>query len=279
MSESLITISIAGLIAGFVFSMPIAGPISILVISNALKGKLKYCNLLTIGAALADLVYVFIAVYGLTRFYSWYKPAIPYLMGACSLFIIFIGYTIFRTKINPEHLDDKIHLPERINKEARGGFVTGLLVNLINPTLFFGWFTTSFVTISVISSLGFNTGGLHSMIDQNISEINNIRGKVIEKPNLPKYLTFDTLQIFRKEIPALNSNIPPTKNFHIIISLCFATSLAFGSIIWFYLLALFIFRGRNKISIKILNLAINSLGLLLCLFGMFIVYKTINMFL
>ena len=90
MSESLITISVAGLIAGFIFSMPIAGPISILVTSNALKGKLKYCNLLTIGASLADLFYVFIAVYGLTRFFSVYKPVIPYITGFGSLFIIFI---------------------------------------------------------------------------------------------------------------------------------------------------------------------------------------------
>jgi threonine/homoserine/homoserine lactone efflux protein len=279
MSESLITISVAGLIAGFVFSMPIAGPISILVTSNALKGRLKYCNLLTIGAALADLVYVFIAVYGLTRFYSWYKPAIPYLLGACSLFIIFFGYSIFRTKIDPEHFDDKKYLPDRINKEARGGFYTGLLVNLINPTLFFGWLTTSFIIISIVSSLGFNTGGLDSMIDQNITEINNIGGKVIEKPSLPRYLTFDTLQIFRKEIPAQISKITTTKNIQLLLSLCFAFSLSLGSIIWFYLLALFIFRGRNKISIKILNLVINSLGILLCLFGLFIVYKTINIFL
>jgi threonine/homoserine/homoserine lactone efflux protein len=65
MSESLITISVTGLIAGFIFSMSIAGPISILITSNALKGKLKYCNLLTIGASFADLVYVFVAVFGL----------------------------------------------------------------------------------------------------------------------------------------------------------------------------------------------------------------------
>jgi threonine/homoserine/homoserine lactone efflux protein len=278
MSESLITISVAGLIAGFVFSMPIAGPISILVTSNALKGRLKYCNLLTIGASLADLAYVFIAVYGLTRFYSWYKPAIPYLMGACSLFIIFIGYSIFRTKIDPEHFDGKIHLPERIKKEAKGGFYTGLLVNFLNPTLFFGWLTTSFIIISIVSSLGFNTGGLDSVINQNIAEINNIGGKVIERPSLPRYLTFDTLQILRKENPVQNSEITPEKNFHLLISLCFAFSLSLGSIIWFYLLALFIFRCRNKISLKILNLVINSLGVLLCLFGMFIIYKTINMF-
>jgi threonine/homoserine/homoserine lactone efflux protein len=279
MSESLITISIAGLIAGFIFSMPIAGPISILITSNALKGRLKYCNLLTIGASLADLVYVFIAVFGLTRFYSLYKPVVPYLMGAGSFFIIFIGYNIFRTKINPDHFDDKIHLPERVKKKGKGGFITGLLVNLLNPTLFFGWLTTSFIIISVLSSLGFNTGGMDSMIDQNIIELNNIGGKVIEKPNLPEYLMFDTLQIFRKEIPEQNIKTTPPGNFHLLISFCFAFSLSLGSIIWFYILSLIIFRWRKIISLKILNLVINSLGFLLCLFGVFLISRTINMIL
>jgi threonine/homoserine/homoserine lactone efflux protein len=278
MSESLITISVTGLIAGFIFSMPIAGPISILITSNALKGRLKYCNLLTIGASLADLVYVFVAVFGLTRFYSMYKPAIPYLAGAGSLFIIFIGYRILRTKIDLEHLDDKIHLSETIKKRDNGGFYTGLLVNFLNPTLFFGWLTTSFIIITIVSSLGFNTGGLDSMIDQNIIEINHIGGNVIEKPDLPGYLKFDTLQIFKKEIPGQVTKPTLPKNFHLLLSLCFAFSLSLGSIIWFYLLAMILFRYRNRINIKILNLIINSLGVILCLFGLFLLYKTIYNF-
>jgi threonine/homoserine/homoserine lactone efflux protein len=279
MSESLITISIAGLIAGFIFSMPIAGPISILITSNALKGRLRYCNFLTIGASLADLVYVFIAVFGLTRFYSLYKPVIPYLMGVGSVFIIFIGYTIFRTKIDPEKISDEIHLPKRIKEGGHSGFYTGFFVNFLNPTLFFGWLTTSFIVISIVSSLGFNTGGMDSMIDQNIAVINNIEGKVIEKPDLPGYLKFDTLQMLKKEIPALKIKTTLPKNFHLLISLCFAFSLSLGSIIWFYLLALIICRYRIAINIKILNLVINSLGVLLCLFGVFIIYKILIMFL
>ena len=51
MLESILTISIAGLLAGFIFSMPIAGPISILITSNALKGRLRYCNLVNLGAS------------------------------------------------------------------------------------------------------------------------------------------------------------------------------------------------------------------------------------
>jgi threonine/homoserine/homoserine lactone efflux protein len=200
-------------------------------------------------------------------------------MGAGSLFIIFIGYSIFRTKIDPQHFDDKIHLPERIKKGGNGGFFTGLLVNFLNPTLFFGWLTTSFLIISIVSSLGFNTGGMDSMIDQNITEINSIGGKTIEKPNLPGYLMFDTLQIFRKETPVENTKTTPSGNLHLLISLCFAFSLSIGSIIWFYLLALIIFRCRNIISLKLLNLVINSLGVLMCLFGVFLIYKTINMIL
>lgn len=38
MIDSLITMAVTGLIAGFLFSMPSAGPVSILIISNALIG-------------------------------------------------------------------------------------------------------------------------------------------------------------------------------------------------------------------------------------------------
>ena len=277
MSESLITISVAGLIAGFIFSMPIAGPISILVTSNALKGKLKYCNLLTIGASLADLFYVFIAVYGLTRFFSVYKPVIPYITGFGSLFIIFIGYRIFRTKIDLENLDDKINISGKISSNANGGFYTGLLVNFLNPTLFFGWLTTSFIIISIVSSLGFNTGGMGSFINQNINEINHISGDVIEKPNLPGYLRFDTLQILKKSIRVQKISPKPPENFHFLISLCFACSLSLGSIIWFSLLAVFIIRCRDRINPQILNLFINILGIVMSCFGFFLLYKTVNM--
>ena len=71
MVESLITMSIAGFLTGFIFSMPIAGPISIMITSNALKGRLRYCNLFNLGASFGDFIYVFIAVFGLTKLYTF----------------------------------------------------------------------------------------------------------------------------------------------------------------------------------------------------------------
>src|SRR5664280_1856637 len=119
MVESILTMSIAGFLTGFFFSMPIAGPVSIMITSNALKGRLRYCNLFNLGASLGDFIYVFIAVFGLTKLYSFYKPIIPYIFAFGSLLLFFLGYKIFRTKFDIEHLEDKIHLSDKIKKRER----------------------------------------------------------------------------------------------------------------------------------------------------------------
>jgi threonine/homoserine/homoserine lactone efflux protein len=159
MLESVFNISIAALIAGFVFAMPIAGPISILIVSNALNGKRHYSNLVSIGAATSDSLYVFIAVYGLTRFYSFYKPAIPYLFLIGSLFFIYLSHKIYNTKIDLEQLEEETHVPEKIRNRDRGGFYTGFMINLLNPTLFLSGLISAFFVISFVASLGLNTGG------------------------------------------------------------------------------------------------------------------------
>src|ERR1700727_1438165 len=102
--SSIITLSLVGLLVGFVFSMPIAGPISILVTSNALKGRIRYCRLAAVGSSLADFIYVFCAVFGMTRFYSFLKPIIPYVLIVGMGFLFYLGYKISHTKIDLDHI-------------------------------------------------------------------------------------------------------------------------------------------------------------------------------
>ena len=278
MIESIITISIAGLLAGIIFSMPIAGPISILITSNALKGRLRYCNLVNLGASFADFTYVFIAVYGLTKLYSLYKPAIPYIFSFGSILLFFLGYKIFRTKIDIEHLEDKSVIAEKIKKRERGAFYTGCMINFLNPTLFIGWLTSSFFVISFIATLGFDTGGLAIKIDQNVKEINNIEGVKIENSQVLSIKQFDNIQIHKnKDHQAEQTEFP--HYFHLIISICYAFFISVGSIIWFYLLAFFIVRYRQRINIKIVSVFIKSLGVILCLFGLYFGYLAARMFL
>jgi len=274
MGESIITMSIAGLLAGFIFSMPIAGPISILITSNALKGRLRYCNLVNIGASFADFTYVFIAVYGLTKLYSFYKPVIPYIFSFGAALLIFLGYKIFRTNVDIEHLEDKSLISEKIKKKERGAFYTGFMINFFNPTLFIGWLTSSLLVITILAAMGFHTGGLAVKIDQNAKEISSIEGSKIENSQ--------NLHLHNFQLPKIkNHNEEPSifpPHFHLIISICYAFFISVGSIIWFYLLAYLIVRFRKRINIKIISLFIKSLGVVLCIIGLYFGYQAIRMF-
>jgi threonine/homoserine/homoserine lactone efflux protein len=278
MFESIITMSITGLLAGFIFSMPIAGPISILITSNALKGRLRYCNLVNIGASFADFTYVFIAVFGLTRLYSLYKPAIPYMLSAGSIFFFYQGYKIIRTKIDIEHLEDKSLLSEKIKNREKGAFYTGFMINFLNPTLFIGVLTSSFFVISFVASLGFPTGGLAIKINQNVQEISNIEGRKLDSSQYMSVKKLDNIQLRERIVPR-EDQTTFTANFHLLISICYAFFLAVGSIIWFYLMAFLIVRFRQRININIISVVINSLGVVLCLFGTYFGYLSLRMFL
>jgi len=272
MFESILTICITGLLAGFIFAMPIAGPVSILITSNALKGRLNYCFRVSLGASIADFTFVFIAVFGLTKLYSYYTPIIPYMFAAGFFFFLFLGYKIFKTKIDIEHLEDKTHLVEKIEKREKGGFYTGLMISFLNPTLFIGSLTSSFFVITLIASLGFHTGGLASKLDQNVKEVTKIEGVIIEKPIPQSIDKFDEIIITKRpNHEAEPASFPP--KFHLAISICYAFFLATGSILWFYLLAFLIAKFRFRINIKIISGIIKGLGIILVLIGFYFGYK------
>jgi len=278
MGESILTISIAGFLAGFIFSMPIAGPISILITSNALKGRLRYCNLVSIGASIADFAYVFVAVYGLTRLYSLYKPAIPYIFVIGSVFFFYLANKIIKTKIDIEHLEDKSHLSEKIEKRDKGAFYTGFMINFLNPTLFIGVLTSSFFVISLVASMGFHTGGLAGRIDKNIEEISSIEGTRIQKPQTLSIPQLDKIQIGKhKEHKPDQTEYPAY--FHMVISIFYAFFLSMGSITWFLLMAFVVVRYRRRINIKVISIFIKSLGVMLGIFGLYFGYQAVRMFL
>jgi threonine/homoserine/homoserine lactone efflux protein len=276
MVESLITMSIAGFLTGFLFSMPIAGPVSIMITSNALKGRVRYCNLFNLGASFGDFIYVFIAVFGLTRLYTYYKPAIPYIFTFGSVLLIFLGYKIFKTKFDIEHLEDKVHISEKIKKE-RGAFYTGFMINFLNPTLFIGWLTSSLLVISFIAALGFHTGGLAVKIDQNAKEISNIEGKKIESHHDSALKKLDEFQIIKMKEHQVDNTIFPA-SFHLTISICYALFIALGSITWFYLLTYMITRYGRRINIKIISGFVKSLAIFLFVIGGYFGVQAVKMF-
>jgi|WetSurMetagenome_2_1015567.scaffolds.fasta_scaffold02358_9 threonine/homoserine/homoserine lactone efflux protein len=271
MAESIITLSIVGFLAGIIFSMPIAGPISILVTTNALKGRTGYCRMVCLGAGLPTFIYSFFAVFGLTRLYPYYKPAMPYIILIGSFVIIFIGIRIIRTKFILTNVEYMVKAEEKMERKVRGGIYTGCLVNLLNPTLFLGWLTSTFWVITFAASLGMNTGGLSLSINQSFKEIKSLQTNLYEEPS--SETVFNSKAVLTSETgeePAPGDD--NTKHFHLIISLFYGFFIATGSTVWFYFLTWLINRFRMTINSKVLSVSIKTMGIALLGTGLYFGY-------
>jgi threonine/homoserine/homoserine lactone efflux protein len=265
MLESIITIFIVGLIAGMIYSVPIAGPISIIIVSKALEGKLRFCQRTAIGAAVVEFIYVFIVVYGIAALYSYYQPFIPYLLLIGAILVLLISIKIIRKQIDLKSFDATEIITDKI--ENRGGMRTGIFINLTNPSLFISWLVASFITLSFVSSLGFNTGGLDILLNENVNSVSEITGT-----------EFEDIEELNNHLEDANTE-PGTNSLPVIIlSLVFAFSVGLGALIWLDQLARLIIRHREKIKVSLLNKLIQILGVVLFFLGLYLAYQAVVIF-
>jgi hypothetical protein len=144
---------------------------------------------------------------------------------------------------------------------------TGIIINLTNPTLFIGWLVASFITFSVVSSLGFDTGGLDLVLNENVNSVSEITGTEFEKLEELKDNHNNNNEI-------IMSDSPPV----VILSFIFAFSVGLGVLVWFDQLSRFIIKHRDKINIHILNKLILFLGFILFFLGGYLAYQAIKIF-
>ena len=273
MLENLAIISLIGFVIGFIFSVPVAGPVSIMITAGALQGKRAFCLQVNAGAALVEFLYVFIGVYGLTRLFALYYPFIPYILIGGSIFLIYLGYRITRSDLDIDVLEKSNISAKRRRKP--GGFLTGILINLFNPALFIGWLTSSFLVISFIAGLGYSTGGINDMLNERITEVNNI--EISEKRSSGKLTEITAEMNFGENKPmegGLQKKHPPY--YPLIISSGYAFFLSIGSVVWFVILTNILIRYRNKLNIKILSKLVRTMGYILYLISVILFYSGIS---
>lgn len=247
MLESIITVLIIGFLAGFIFSMPIAGPISIIITSNALKGNQRFCTRAAIGASIIEFFYVFIVIYGITKLYDYYKNYVPFILLIGAVFLVFIAYQIIKTNLN----FNSFNLAEKVDKkiENKGGLRAGLIINLTNPSLLFGWLTSSFLVFSLASSLGLNTGGLDLLINENVN------------------LLSSTAQV------EAGSSVSEKSISDILLSTVYAFSVAIGGLVWLVYFSKLIIKHRNRLNVSFVNKLIKTLGYLLIGIALYLASK------
>jgi len=265
MLESFITVLLIGFIAGFVFSMPIAGPISILITSNALKGNKRFCTRVALGATMVEFVFVLVAVYGMTVIFTAYSSIIPYLLIIGSIFLFFVGIKVFSSKMELENFSTPSSELNEITEENKGGLRTGIIINLTNPSLFFGVLVSSFLVLSFASSIGLNTGGLDLLLQENVTTIQEITGD--------KLKGIDTTVT---HLNNLNSQVEHS-SYSLLLSLVYAFSLATGGFVWLYILMLILIKYRTIIKMNYLNWVIRGLSLTLFGISFYLIYTAINL--
>jgi threonine/homoserine/homoserine lactone efflux protein len=129
----LLTVSVVALLFGFVGSLPMAGPIAILVVSNAVKGREKEARRTAYGAAVAEGIYAFLAFWGFATFLARHAIVLPISHGVTGAIMLGLGLHFLRFKLDHERSSEPG--PEG----ARGPFWVGLSIAALNPTLLASW--------------------------------------------------------------------------------------------------------------------------------------------
>ena len=87
-----------GFAFGFLGSMPVAGPIALLVVTLVLDGAFRRAVFVSAGAAVAEGGYAFLAFWGFSSFLADYEFVIPASRGVAALILTGIGVALIRRK-------------------------------------------------------------------------------------------------------------------------------------------------------------------------------------
>jgi threonine/homoserine/homoserine lactone efflux protein len=128
---SFVTVSIVALVFAFVGSLPLAGPIALLVVSNGARGRYREALGIALGAALAEGIYAFLAFWGFATFLARYQLVLPISHGVTAALLIALGVRFLFFVAKPESAAPADERP--------GRFWVGFSISALNPTLLVTW--------------------------------------------------------------------------------------------------------------------------------------------
>ncbi len=120
--------SVAAFVIAFVGSMPLAGPISVIVVSRAAQHQGRAALTLAVGAAAAEGIYASVALWGFSTFLAHHPLATPISHAVSALVLLAIGIHFTTWKYRPAEKGDQ-----------KPGLLVGFAVSALNPTLLLTW--------------------------------------------------------------------------------------------------------------------------------------------
>jgi threonine/homoserine/homoserine lactone efflux protein len=136
---------LVGIALGYIGSMPVAGPIALLVLGRGLENRSRNGLSLAFGAAIAESAYAYLAFWGfgavLAR-YAWVEKAARF--GA-AIMLVALGVHFYRRRHQAS-----TPKPTAGKSGNKRNFMLGFAITLLNPTLIATWT----FTVTTVYSLG-----------------------------------------------------------------------------------------------------------------------------
>lgn len=128
-----VVVSLVALFLGFFGSVPLAGPVSVMVVSRAAMGRFREALKLAFGASAAESIYAAVAFWGFATLLADHPRAVPFAHGITAVTLLVVGAYFVRWSPKEEPVDDEKP------RAARGAFVLGFTASVFNPTLLLTW--------------------------------------------------------------------------------------------------------------------------------------------
>jgi threonine/homoserine/homoserine lactone efflux protein len=142
----LLTVCASAFVFGFVGSMPLAGPIAIMLLSRAAGRRFGEALRIGLGASVAEGLYAGTAFWGFTALLGGNPLLVPLSRGATAVVLVGLGarFVFWR----PKEAGD-------LRESKAGTVLLGFTVSALNPTLLFTWSAaTAFLNSRHIESVG-----------------------------------------------------------------------------------------------------------------------------
>ena len=143
----MLTAWLAGFVMGFAGSVPVAGPINMLVFSFGLQGRLRPATLIALGGALPEAIWAGLAFWGFTALlerYAWIEAGSEIAATG-----VLVGVGLFLLLRPPT--GQKSSEAERDDVSGTlSALGLGFSLTALNPTLLFNWGAA----VTMVVSLG-----------------------------------------------------------------------------------------------------------------------------
>lgn len=127
-----VAVSVVAFVFAFVGSLPLAGPIALLVVSSSASQRYEEARRIAFGAAVAEGIYAFLAFWGFATFLARYAVVLPISHGVTAVILGGLGARFVFFKVGQRE-------PKASERPRSGRFWVGFSISAFNPTLLVTW--------------------------------------------------------------------------------------------------------------------------------------------